>query len=93
METGTVSTEEGKQPVNEATALRDGQPKEQVVQDAAKNKDAKPNPERKRARSLSEDKRFKLFSGTLPDALTATQGRACSKGKQAASRAAACVST
>jgi ribose-phosphate pyrophosphokinase len=32
--------------------------------ESAKGKDAKPAPERKRSRSLSEDKRFKLFSGT-----------------------------
>jgi len=31
---------------------------------AAKAKEAKPVPERKRSRNLSEDKRFKLFSGT-----------------------------
>jgi ribose-phosphate pyrophosphokinase len=32
--------------------------------DASKAKDSKPVPERKRARNLTEDKRFKLFSGT-----------------------------
>src|ERR1700722_2558383 len=39
---------------------RDGQNPEP----AGKGKDAKPAQERKRARNLSEDKRFKLFSGT-----------------------------
>ncbi len=34
------------------------------VQDAARAKDAKPAVDRKRTRNLSEDKRFKLFSGT-----------------------------
>jgi ribose-phosphate pyrophosphokinase len=33
-------------------------------------KDAKPAPERKRSRNLSEDKRFKLFSGTANRTLT-----------------------
>lgn len=74
METGTVSAEEGKQPASEATALRDGQQKDQAMQDAGKNKDAKLNPERKRARSLSEDKRFKLFSGTANPELTRKVG-------------------
>jgi ribose-phosphate pyrophosphokinase len=60
-------TAEDKQPGSEPNAPRDGAPKEPekaTPQDAAKAKDAKPVPERKRTRNLSEDKRFKLFSGT-----------------------------
>ena len=41
----------------------------------AKAKDAKPAPERKRARNLSEDKRFKLFSGTANRPLAEAIGR------------------
>jgi len=37
-----------------------GQPPEQ----SAKGKEVKPGPERKKARSLADDRRFKLFSGT-----------------------------
>src|SRR5271169_3734455 len=40
-----------------------------------KAKDAKPAPERKRARNLSEDKRFKLFSGTANRPLAEEIGR------------------
>ena len=42
---------------------------------AAKVKEAKPAAERKRARNLSEDKRFKLFSGTANKPLTEEIGR------------------
>jgi ribose-phosphate pyrophosphokinase len=42
---------------------------------AAKAKEAKPAAERKRTRNLSEDKRFKLFSGTANRALTEEIGR------------------
>src|SRR6185369_12286254 len=38
-------------------------------------KDAKPAPERKRARNLSEDRRFKLFSGTANRPLSEEIGR------------------
>jgi len=41
----------------------------------AKSKEAKPAPERKRARNLSEDKRFKLFSGTANRPLAEEIGR------------------
>jgi ribose-phosphate pyrophosphokinase len=41
----------------------------------AKARDAKPAPERKRARNLSEDKRFKLFSGTANRPLADEIGR------------------
>ncbi len=44
-------------------------------QPEAKAKDAKPAPERKRARNLSEDKRFKLFSGTANRPLAEEIGR------------------
>jgi len=44
-------------------------------QDGAKGKDAKPVPERKKARNLSEDKRFKLFSGTANRPLAEEIGR------------------
>lgn len=58
MEAGTVTvTTEDKQPesaTKESAASHDG----------AKGKDGKPATERKRARNLSEDKRFRLFSGT-----------------------------
>jgi ribose-phosphate pyrophosphokinase len=40
-----------------------------------KAKDGKPAPERKRARNLSEDKRFKLFSGTANRPLSEEIGR------------------
>ena len=75
METeSSVFTEEGKQGTNESAAVRDGQiketAKEPATQEAGKGKEAKPAPERKRARSLSEDKRFKLFSGTANPELT-----------------------
>jgi ribose-phosphate pyrophosphokinase len=42
---------------------------------AARAKDAKPAVERKRTRNLSEDKRFKLFSGTANRPLTEEIGR------------------
>jgi ribose-phosphate pyrophosphokinase len=75
-ETVTLALED-KQPGNEPNAKPDGAPKDpnqpkdpnpnsnQGSSDgAAKAKDGKPSPERKRPRSLTEDKRFKLFSGT-----------------------------
>ena len=46
-----------------------------AVPDAAKAKEIKPAPERKRTRNLSEDKRFKLFSGTANRPLTEEIGR------------------
>jgi ribose-phosphate pyrophosphokinase len=68
MEVGTVTvTAEEKQPVDGANASNDGaakDPEKGRSQDMPKSKDAKPAPERKRTRSLSEDKRFKLFSGS-----------------------------
>ena len=63
MEAGTVTlaTEE-KQP---ESATKDSAGKE-ASQDGSKTKDGKPVPERKRARNLSEDKRFRLFSAARP---------------------------
>jgi ribose-phosphate pyrophosphokinase len=66
-ETLTV-TGEDKQPPSGSNDPKDGTPQEPekgTPQDGtARGKDAKPAAERKRARNLSEDKRFKLFSGT-----------------------------
>jgi ribose-phosphate pyrophosphokinase len=45
------------------------------VQPDAKAKEAKPSAERKRARNLSEDRRFKLFSGTANRPLAEEIGR------------------
>ena len=47
----------------------------QAVNDAAKAKEVKPAGERKRTRNLSEDKRFKIFSGTANRPLTEEIGR------------------
>jgi len=61
MEAGTVTVAmEEKQPEN---APKDASAKD-ASHDGAKGKDGKPAAERKRARNLSEDKRFRLFSGT-----------------------------
>jgi ribose-phosphate pyrophosphokinase len=66
MEVGslTATLEDKQQPHPESG--RDGAPKDpgQGGPADAKGQGAKPAPERKRARNLSEDKRFKLFSGT-----------------------------
>jgi ribose-phosphate pyrophosphokinase len=74
MEVGTLSlTAEDKQPSSELKAQQDGAVKEPAPKEpvqastpdaVAKAKDAKPAPERKRTRNLTEDRRFKLFSGT-----------------------------
>src|SRR5580692_13045807 len=75
MEAGTLSlTAEDKQP----NAHPDGAPKEPVQgtpEAATKAKDAKVAPERKRTRNLTEDKRFKLFSGTANRPLAEAIGR------------------
>src|SRR5438477_7581760 len=47
----------------------------QPGQAEAKGKEGKPVAERKRARNLSEDKRFKLFSGTANKPLAEEIGR------------------
>src|SRR6202041_1375431 len=60
-------TLEDKQPGGDPNANPEGAPREPGQgsgEAAAKSKDGKPAAERKRTRSLSEDKRFKLFSGT-----------------------------
>src|ERR1700678_1446692 len=60
-------TLEDKQPGGDPNANPEGAPRESVQGSsdaAAKGKDGKPAAERKRTRSLSADKRFKLFSGT-----------------------------
>ena len=77
MEVETLQvTLEDKQPGSDPAAKQDGaapnQPRDPNpgLGDGAKARDAKPapdrgaSPERKRTRNLSEDKRFKLFSGT-----------------------------
>jgi ribose-phosphate pyrophosphokinase len=55
--------DEDKPKASEPGSSRDGGQKE-PAQEQGKARDAKPAPERKRIRNLSEDKRFKLFSGT-----------------------------
>ncbi len=76
MDAGTVIVAEEKQqsgsnkPEDRPEGLpnkpRDGGQRDagQTPEPAAKGKEAKAAPERKRSRNLSEDKRFKLFSGT-----------------------------
>ena len=75
----TVTAEDKKPPESGPNTPRDGAPKEPekgASQDgAAKAKDAKAAPERKRTRNLTEDKRFKLFSGTANRPLTEEIGR------------------
>ena len=46
-----------------------------IADAATKAREAKPAAERKRTRNLSEDKRFKLFSGTANRALTEEIGQ------------------
>jgi ribose-phosphate pyrophosphokinase len=60
MELGTLVMDEDKPKANQPPAPA----REQGSQEAAKAKEPKPAAERKRVRNLSEDKRFKLFSGT-----------------------------
>jgi len=83
VETVTVAIED-KQAENGPKIVSDGAGKEpapiEAVQaavpaDAAKAKDVKPAIERKRSRNLSEDKRFKLFSGTANRPLAEEIGR------------------
>jgi ribose-phosphate pyrophosphokinase len=75
MEAGTVTVAaEDKQQESGSNAPRDGAGKDSTPKepqaDASKAKDTKPAIERKRSRNLSEDKRFKLFSGTANPELT-----------------------
>ncbi len=75
MEAGSVTeTLEDKQTPGTADANKDGVNKT-AQPEAQKPKDAKPAPERKRARNLSEDRRFKLFSGTANRPLSEEIGR------------------
>jgi len=72
MEVGSLTvTVEEQRAENQPDVPRDGAQKELTPKEAApaqdaasKAKDAKPASERKPRRNLSEDKRFKLFSGT-----------------------------
>ena len=73
MEAGILTVTAEDKPVESGpnvqreSAAKEFMPKEPLqgaTADAAKAKDAKPAAERKRTRNLSEDKRFKLFSGT-----------------------------
>ena len=84
MEAGTVPViAEDKQPGGGTSSQRDGAgkdstPKEtqqSAAPDAGKTKEGKPAAERKRTRNLSEDKRFKLFSGTANKPLAEEIGR------------------
>jgi ribose-phosphate pyrophosphokinase len=69
----TVMVEEAQQITGQAEAKEAAQ---FATADAAKAKDAlKPAPDRKRTRNLSEDKRFKLFTGTANRPLTEAIGR------------------
>jgi ribose-phosphate pyrophosphokinase len=63
----------GPEPAKEP--VKDGIPVGAVAIEGAKGKDAKLAPERKRTRNLSEDKRFKLFSGSANRALAEEIGR------------------
>jgi len=84
MEAGTLTvTAEDKQQEGAPSPQRDGQPKDGTPKDGAqagsgadaKSREAKPAAERKRTRNLSEDKRFKLFSGTANRPLAEEIGR------------------
>jgi ribose-phosphate pyrophosphokinase len=77
MKVETLVLDEDKQKGNEPAKGHDGSQKEPTAQDPAKAKDARqtPVPERKKPRSLSEDKRFKLFSGTANPRLTEAIGK------------------
>jgi ribose-phosphate pyrophosphokinase len=81
-EVGTVTeTLEDKQQSGAGDTNRDGANKQPnpgqnlALGQDPKAKDAKPAPERKRTRNLSEDRRFKLFSGTANRALSEEIGR------------------
>jgi ribose-phosphate pyrophosphokinase len=65
MGTGTVITAEEKQETS-SSQPRDPSQKDagQGADQSTKGKETKPAAERKRTRNLSEDRRFKLFSGT-----------------------------
>ena len=77
MEVGSLSVLEDRQQPGAPDSGKDGSGKEPSPQGQpeARSKDGKPSPERKRARNLSEDKRFKLFSGTANRPLAEEIGR------------------
>ncbi len=86
MEAGTLPvtvpvTAEDKQPEAAPNAPRDSASKDGAGKEPPKDpqqgaaKDGKPAPDRKRTRNLSEDKRFKLFSGTANRPLAEEIGR------------------
>src|SRR5579859_1096451 len=73
MEVGTVTVAlEDKQTPGSGDANKQPNPSQSPDQKA---KDAKAAPERKRTRNLSEDRRFKLFSGTANRPLSEEIGR------------------
>ncbi len=73
MEVGSTATLEDKQGTQEP---KDGaRDQAHPGQAESKGKEAKPAGERKRGRNLSEDKRFKLFSGTANRPLAEEIGR------------------
>jgi ribose-phosphate pyrophosphokinase len=71
----TTATLEDKQQPGEADAGKDGAKGQNPPGAESKSKDGKPAPERKRSRNLSEDRRFKLFSGTANKPLADEIGR------------------
>jgi ribose-phosphate pyrophosphokinase len=75
--TVTVAAEDKQQPGSDDSGKESGKGPNQPGGGSpdAKAKDAKPAPERKRTRNLSEDKRFKLFSGTANRPLAEAIGR------------------
>jgi ribose-phosphate pyrophosphokinase len=77
MDVDTLTVAQEKQQDGNKPQQPAGSSKEPAPQQAAPaaGKDGKPQPERKRSRNLSEDKRFKLFSGTANRALAEEIGR------------------
>ena len=78
MDTGTLTeTAEDKKPGEPSPEKQDGGAPKGGAGDGAKSKDGKSNPapERKKTRNLSEDKRFKLFSGTANPKLAEAIGK------------------
>ena len=77
MEVGSSATLEDKQggPEPGKDGAKEPSSHGQPGQPESKGRDAKPGGERKRTRNLSEDKRFKLFSGTANRPLADEIGR------------------
>ncbi len=75
MEVEIPVMDEDKQKGSEPPKGRDDSQKEPAGSDSGKAKDAKVAPERKKTRGLSEDKRFKLFSGTANPKLAEAIGK------------------